>query len=96
MVTEQKLTRIATVVHEAYLKFRENTWDTPINKDEGEKKTLIIHKDNRALKENYFLGFPKKLFKNEQAKMAALCLFACNEPLAWMHQLLCALIQYKG
>ncbi|KAH7402115.1 hypothetical protein DE146DRAFT_735384 [Phaeosphaeria sp. MPI-PUGE-AT-0046c] len=93
MQLENKLSRIAVMIHEAYLTFRENTWDTPIKRIEERPDALILHDGEQALKQQHFIDFPHKLINNPQSKMAVLCTLTCNEPLAWMHDLLEGLIK---
>jgi hypothetical protein len=42
VLLEQALDRVAAIIHQAFLKFRENTWDTPIIKIEDKEDELII------------------------------------------------------
>lgn len=90
---EKNLERAAAIVQPAYLNFRENTWDTPIVKIEDSKDALVTYDGVQLSKKNYFVDFPHKLIRNKQTKMAVLCTLACNEPLAWMHNILQGLLQ---
>jgi hypothetical protein len=92
---ENSLERAATTVQQAYLKFRENTWDTPIIKVEDTADTVDVYDGVTPSKPKYFVDFPRHLVKNEEAKMAVLCMLACNEPLAQMHTMLRGLLRGK-
>ncbi|KAG9195746.1 hypothetical protein G6011_00867 [Alternaria panax] len=85
---EKKLVRIAEIVQQAYYDFRENTWDTPVTKVEDNDDALVIHDGITNNKKGYFVEFPEHLVSNDKAKKAMLCAWACNEPMAWMHDTL--------
>lgn len=89
----KKLERIAKLIHEAYLKFRENTWDMSILKVEENGNELIVYdgKDIRSFR--YFVPFPEHLKLNETSKMGILCLWMCNEPIAYLHPLITKLLK---
>tara|TARA_R110002003_G_scaffold110_5_gene9291 strand:+ start:4780 stop:5205 length:426 start_codon:yes stop_codon:yes gene_type:complete len=89
---EKHLSRAAEIAHQAYLTFREDTWDTPIAKIEDTEDALIIYDGDQSLNKDYFVDFPHHLIKNRRAKMAILSMMMCNEPLAWMHNLLQGLV----
>jgi hypothetical protein len=77
------LERAASILHQAFLNFRENTWDTPVAKIEVKADALVIYDGPQPTKPRYFVDFPHKLVKDTETKMAVLCALACNEPLAW-------------
>jgi hypothetical protein len=89
---EKHLSRAAEIAHQAYLTFHEDTWDTPIAKIEDTKDALIIYDGDQSRNKDYFVNFPHHLIKNRQAKLAILSTMMCNEPLAWMHDLLRGLV----
>jgi hypothetical protein len=92
---EKILGRVATIIHEAYLHFREKTWDTPIKKIQDNSEGLVIYDGDQAPNLKYFVDFPHGLIHSEKTKMAVLCTLTCNEPFAWMHDILRKLLQGK-
>jgi hypothetical protein len=90
---DKQLSRVAEIAHQAYLTFREDTWDTPIVKIEDTEDALVTYDGDQTLNKNYFVDFPHYLIKNQRVKMAVLCMLVCNEPLAWMHRLIEALVK---
>ncbi|KAF2134014.1 hypothetical protein P153DRAFT_392636 [Dothidotthia symphoricarpi CBS 119687] len=90
---EQAIERMANITHQAYLTFRENTWDTPIEKIEDKEDELVIFDGDQKLNLRNFTPFPDKLVKNDRTKMAMLCMLICNEPLAFMHSLITKLLR---
>jgi len=92
MQLEKTLETIAGLVHEAYLAFRENTFDTPFVKIEETDKALLIY--DAPSVEDYFVTFPHHVVGlDERVKTAAVCMMACQAPYAWMYEMLLGLIQ---
>jgi hypothetical protein len=87
IVLSQALERAAAITQQAYLKFRENTWDTPIDRIEDSVDALVIYDGVATNRLAYFVDFPHQLMPNDQAKMAVLTMLTCDEPLAWMHNM---------
>jgi hypothetical protein len=85
---EKSLERAAVIIQQAYLKFRENTWDTPVIKIEDTGHALVVYDGMTPSKSTYFVDFPNHLINNEKDKMAVLCTWVCNEPFAQMHSML--------
>ncbi|KAI4948363.1 hypothetical protein J4E91_005785 [Alternaria rosae] len=90
---EKKLARVAEIVQQAYYKFRENTWDTPVIRIEDRDDALLIYDDVMLNKKKYFIDFPHHLVTNDRSKKAILCAWACNEPMAWLHDTLVGLLE---
>lgn len=90
----QALERVADVLHEAYLSFRENTWDTPVDQIVSDSRTWTVYDGDQSLNTTYFTEFPDHLVQSDrQAKMALLTAWTCNEPHAFLHSLLVKLLQ---
>jgi hypothetical protein len=92
---EKRLARVANIVQQAYYDFRENTWDTPVIKIDDRDDALVIYDDVMLNKSEFFLTFPHHLVTNDLTKYAMLCAWACNEPMAWMHDTLLGLLEGK-
>ncbi|KAH7069423.1 hypothetical protein FB567DRAFT_224064 [Paraphoma chrysanthemicola] len=90
---EKQLSRIASIAYPAYQTFREDTWDTPIVKIEDTEDALVTYDGDQALNKNFFVEFPHHLIQNERAKSAVFSMMMCNEPLAWMHDLVEELVR---
>ncbi|KAH6868789.1 hypothetical protein BKA58DRAFT_201121 [Alternaria rosae] len=90
---EKKLARVAEIVQQAYYKFRENTWDTPVIKIDDRDDALLIYDDVMLNKKKYSIDFPHHLGTNDRSKKAILCAWACNEPMAWLHDTLVGLLE---
>lgn len=88
--------RAAAILQQAFLNFRENTWDTPIAKIDIKEDALVIYDGVQPTKQKYFVDFPHQLVKGKETKMAVLCTLACNEPLAWMLSLLRELLKGRS
>ncbi|UPX17777.1 uncharacterized protein EKO05_0008115 [Ascochyta rabiei] len=90
---ERKLARVAEVVHEAYLTFRENTWDGVITKVEDKEDALIIHDGNNWGNPQHFTAFPHDVVPNSRrAKLGVLTAWTCDEPYAFMDTLIVKLL----
>jgi hypothetical protein len=89
---EKTLRRVAELIHQAYLTFRENTFNTPIIKIEETKDALVIYDGDHLARPEYFVNFPYHLIKDDAMKNAVLCWCTCNEPFAWMHSLILKLV----
>jgi hypothetical protein len=87
VLLSQALERAAGIIHQAFLGFSENTWDTPIVKIEDKEDELVIYDGVASQRPTQFIDFPHHLIKNDRVKMAVLCMLKCNEPLAWMHNM---------
>ena len=87
------LERVAGLVQEAYYNFRENTWETPIVKIEDRDDALVLTDGVMLNKTKYFLKFPQHMVTSQRTKAAMLCAWVCNEPLAFMHELVAKLLQ---
>ncbi|KAI2485438.1 hypothetical protein Ptr902_04378 [Pyrenophora tritici-repentis] len=87
------LAHVADIVQYAYYEFRENTWETPIIKIEDRDGALVITDGVMLDKTKYFISFPHHLVTSERTKAAMLCAWMCNEPLAFMHDLLTDLLK---
>ncbi|KAJ4339121.1 hypothetical protein N0V95_007873 [Ascochyta clinopodiicola] len=91
---ERTLARVAEIVHEAYLTFRENTWDGVIKKVEDKEDVLIIHDGNLVASKDWFRKFPYDVVpSNKRTKMAVLTAWMCNEPYAFLHLLIKKLLE---
>ena len=89
---EKKLARVAEIIQQAYYDFRENTWDTSIIKIEDRDDALVIYDGDALKKKKYFINFPHHLIADDRTKKAVLCALVCNEPTAWMHDILIGLL----
>lgn len=88
------LRRVALILHEAYLTFRENTFDTPIKRIVSQPHMLTVYDGNQAQNVTYFIPFPNNLAQNNRPdKMALLTAWVCNEPYAFLHPLLAKLLK---
>ena len=88
------LQRVADILHEVYLNFRENTWDTPIDKIEVHPDHLTIHDGDQRLNTRYFTVFPNNFIGNDyEVKMAVLTVWMCVEPYAFLHNLIMPLLK---
>lgn len=85
---ERKLERVAAIVHKAYLNFREDTWDTPINRIVVKAGEIIKFDGDQTEDTRFFLKFPSQMIKNENMRSAVLTSWMCNEPLVFMFNLL--------
>ena len=92
---EKVLARAAGLIQQAYYEFRENTWETPIIKIEDREDALIFQDGDMHKKTKYFLTFPRHMGLSERTKAAMLCAWVCNEPLAFMHDLVADLLGGK-
>jgi hypothetical protein len=89
---ESYLLRASVIAHHAYLSFREQTWDMPVNKIEADDDKLVIYRGEDNDKDS-FLKFPDHLVKNQRDKNQVFCLWMCGESVAWMHDLIASLLQ---
>lgn len=90
------LQRVAEIVHEAYLTFRENTWDITIDRVEVHDDSLTIHDGDLRPNTRCFTAFPNNLIGNNyEVKMAVLTAWMCNEPYAFLHNFIMKLVQGK-
>ena len=88
------LQRIAEIVLEAYLAFRENTWDTPIDRIEVHDDSLTIYDGDQRLNTTYFTAFPNNIVGDDrEVKMSVLTTWVCEEPYAFLHNLTMALLK---
>lgn len=92
---EKGLERAAGLIQQAYYQFRENTWETPIIKIEDREDVLVFQDGDMLKKTKYFLTFPRHLGLSERTKAAMLCAWVCNEPLAFMHDVVADLLKGK-
>jgi hypothetical protein len=90
---EHTLERVAVVAQDAYLNFRELTWDTPIDRIETRAGEIITYDGDQMLNTRMFLKFPSKMIKEEKMRAAILTNWMCNEPLAFMFTLMTKLLQ---
>lgn len=91
-----RLQRVAEIAHEAYLTFRENTWDTPKDRIEVHHDSLTIYDGDQRLNTRYFTAFPNNIVGNDDGvKMSVLTAWACDEPYAFLHNLTMALLEGK-
>lgn len=91
---EKTLARVAEVVHEAYLTFRENTWDGAIIRVDDQGGALIIHDGNPWDNLQWFRKFPYAVVPpNRRAKLGVLTAWTCDEPYAFLHALIVKLLQ---
>jgi hypothetical protein len=91
----QALQRVADILLEAYLAFRENTWHIDVNRVEVDEKThtITVYDDN---KENpgYFTKFPEHLVEGKpELRMAVLSAWHGSEPYGSLHVLTVKLLQ---
>jgi hypothetical protein len=88
------LQRVAEIVHEAYLTFRENTWDTPIERIVVHSRGLTIYDGDQRLNTRYFTAFPTNTVGDDiEVKKSVLTAWACEEPYAFLHNLTMALLK---
>lgn len=88
------LQRVADILHEAYLNFRENTWDTPIERIVVHSWGLTIYDGDQRLNTRYFTAFPNNIVGNDVGvKMSVLTAWACDEPYVFLHNLTMALLK---
>ncbi|KAB2104606.1 hypothetical protein AG0111_0g7123 [Alternaria gaisen] len=88
---EKKLTRVANIVQQGYYDFRKNTWDRRIVKVERLRNDdLVLHEADRigGIYAKYFLQFPQNLVPDKRTGNALLCINVCNEPPAWMYNII--------
>ncbi|XPT02368.1 hypothetical protein M3J09_011487 [Ascochyta lentis] len=91
---ERRLARVAEIVHEAYLTFRENTFDGVIEKIEDGEDVLVIHDGNPWNNEQYFTKFPHKLVSSSRrAKLGVLTAWTCDEPYGFLNMLIVKLLE---
>ncbi|CAA9963941.1 zf-MYND domain containing protein [Pyrenophora teres f. maculata] len=93
MRLEKSLARVADIIQRGYYEFRQNTWDTPILKVEDRDDALVITDGVMLDKSKYFISFPQHMVTSERTKAAMLCAWMCNEPLAFMHDLVTDLVK---
>jgi endogenous inhibitor of DNA gyrase (YacG/DUF329 family) len=84
---KQVLERATAIIHQASLQFRENTWDTPIDRIEDNADALVTYDGVAPQRPNYFVGFPHQLMPNHRAKKAVLTMLTCQEPFAHMYNM---------
>jgi hypothetical protein len=86
---ELMLARAATVIQDAYLAFRKNTWDTTIDRVEDREDALIIHDGDPRNSPQVFNEFPHdKVPDNKRAELGVLTAWMCDEPYAFMANLI--------
>lgn len=91
---EDALQRVAEIVLEAYLTFRENTWDTPIDRVEVCSRGLTIYDGDQRLNTRYFTAFPNNIVgDDEEVKKSVLTAWACEEPYAFLHNLIMSFLK---
>ncbi|KAF1358101.1 hypothetical protein EJ07DRAFT_180294 [Lizonia empirigonia] len=91
---EKTLARVAEVVHEAYLTFRENTWGFPIIRVDDKEDALIIYTGSPWDNPQWFREFPHAVVPpNRRAKLGVLTAWTCDEPYAFLHTLIVKLLQ---
>ncbi|EMD87567.1 hypothetical protein COCC4DRAFT_192864 [Bipolaris maydis ATCC 48331] len=89
---EKKLERIADILEQVYYDFRKNTWDTSV-------ATVMVRDDcvevypNDSEERSMFVKFPEHLAINEQTRNAILCAASCNEPLAYLNEMVIAVLK---
>ncbi|KAE8859120.1 hypothetical protein PTNB73_08600 [Pyrenophora teres f. teres] len=93
MRLEKSLARVADIIQRGYYEFRQNTWDTPILMVEDRDDALVITDGVMLDKSKYFISFPQHMVTSERTKAAMLCAWMCNEPLAFMHDLVTDLVK---
>lgn len=91
---EKSLERAAEILHEAYLTFRQNTWDRSlINRIVDSNQTMTIHAGAVENKPRWFTTFPSHLaLNNQEMKMALLSAWNCAEPYGFLHTLITKLL----
>ncbi|KAF2683364.1 hypothetical protein K458DRAFT_389980 [Lentithecium fluviatile CBS 122367] len=70
--------RAGNIVQKAYLKVRENLFDTPIYRVNEYGDRLVIYDGVQKDKKGHFFAFPRHLFKSEAAEMGVLTARTCN------------------
>jgi len=89
---EKVLERTADIIKQAYLKFRENTWDAHVFKIEVKKNELVTY-DYVPKHAPLFPPFPDHLITDDDVKAAVLCYLTCTEPFVNMEALFTQLLQ---
>ncbi|KAF1846045.1 uncharacterized protein K460DRAFT_386407 [Cucurbitaria berberidis CBS 394.84] len=89
---EKPLALAADLIQAAWLNFRENTWDTPIERVEVKEDELITYDGDQWAKSGQFVKFPNDLMPNDSVKAGVLCNMMCNEPLAYLYNFISILI----
>ena len=88
------LHRVAETIQEAYLAFRENCWDTPIDRIVNGPQTLTVYDGIQMQNTRFFTAFPNHLVQNNAyLKMELLTAWTCNEPYGFLHSLIGKLVQ---
>jgi hypothetical protein len=93
MQREKTLGRVAELVHEAYLTFRENTFDTSTLKIEEIMDALVMRNGYLTARTKSFVDFPRHIMKDDAMRKAVPCWLSCHEPFAWMHSLIRKLVE---
>jgi hypothetical protein len=84
---EKALARVAEIVGKAFLHFRENTYDQPIDRV-VEKPGQIISYDGDGAADYKFYPFPEDLVLQESTKNALLVANTCNDAAGFMYNML--------
>jgi hypothetical protein len=92
---EKVMKRAAITIQEAFLDFREKTWDIPIVKIENSAKGVVIHEAAHVGDLKYFVDLPHGIVNNQPTQVAVICALACNQPWAWMHDIIRKTFQSK-
>jgi hypothetical protein len=88
------LTCAAEIIQEAYITFRENTWDTSIVKFEDQGDTLVLHDGDPWKNPRYFIKFPYNVVPSDrQTKLSVLTVWTCEEPYAFLCTLIMKLLK---
>ena len=69
------------MIQDAYLAFRENTWNDTIKKVEDREDALIIHEGDLRESPQGFVTFPDDIVPdNKLARLGILTSWSCDEP----------------
>lgn len=90
---EKALTRIAEIARQAYLNFRETTWDIPVVRIDQVPDGLEIHWADKTKSSSHFSNFPAHMATSQNVREAALVAMHCDEPQAHLHGLIKALTE---
>jgi hypothetical protein len=96
-ILEKKVERVASILKEAYLTFRENTWCSVLRKVEDKGDKLVMTMDYGVNNPAHFVRFPSHLLPpGEHVKAGILMSTRCDEALARTHFLSVKLLQSKS
>lgn len=94
LTLDRKLIRIATILHEAFLAFLENTWSDDVIAAQVSDREILVHQGAPNCSDRLFVDFPQYLFAtDEDAKRAVLTDSKCDMAFACLYPLITKLLQ---